>query len=100
MSFGLTHAFMRSAIAASISCVFAKGRLQYGIDMHGNHNIHCVPVHSGIPGNKIKDNGMAIKFAMVASRRIHGVGNNRSHLVLYCSASRCQLRRVGLPSNE
>ena len=43
---------------------------------------------------------MAINCAVVASRRIHGVGNDRSHPVLHCSASRFQLCRVGLPSNE
>jgi hypothetical protein len=48
-----------------------------GIGVRGDHNILCVFVHFGIYGNKIKDNRMAIKCAVVASRRIHGVGNDR-----------------------
>jgi hypothetical protein len=43
--------------------------------MRGVHNILCVPVHSGIPGNKVQNNRMAIKCAVVASRRSYGVGN-------------------------
>ena len=73
--------------------------IAYGIGMHGDHNILCVLVHSGIPGNKVQDNRMAIKRAVVASRRIYGVGNTRSHSVLHRAPSRCQLCRVGLPPN-
>jgi len=71
----------------------------YGIGMRGDHNILCVLVHSGIPGNKVQNNRVAIKCAMVASRRIHGVGYDRSHSILYCSSNGRLLCCVGLPPN-
>jgi hypothetical protein len=73
--------------------------IAYWNGVWGDHNILCVFVHSGIPGNKIKDNGMAIKCAVAASRRTYGLGNTRSHSVLHRAPSRCQLYRVGLPPN-
>jgi len=70
-----------------------------GSGVRWNHNIPCVPVRSGIPGNTIKDDGMAIKCAVAASPWTYGVGNSHSYTDLRCFPDWWQLCRMGIPSD-
>src|ERR1035437_8092911 len=71
----------------------------YGIGLRGNLNILLILVFSGSNRDKVKDNGMAIKCAMVASHSAHGIGHGNSHPVLRCNSDRCHLWYLGLSPN-
>ena len=71
----------------------------YGIGLRGNLNILLILVFSGSNRDKVKDNGMAIKCAMVASYSSHGIGYGNSHPVLRCSSDRCHLWYLGVSPN-
>ena len=71
----------------------------YGIGLRGNLNIHPILVCSGSNGDKVEDNSMAIKCAVVASHSPHGIGYGNSHPVLRCSSDRCHLWYLGVSPN-
>jgi|ERR1035438_9865471 hypothetical protein len=71
----------------------------YGIGLRGNLNILLILVFSGSNRDKVKDNGMAIKCAMVASYSSHGIGYGNSHPVLCSNSDRCHLWYLGLSPN-
>ena len=71
----------------------------YGIGLRGDLNILLILADSGGLRDRVKDNSMAIKCAVVASHSAHGTGYDNSHPVLRCNSDRRHLLYLGLSPN-
>ena len=71
----------------------------YGIGLRGDLNILLILADSGGLRDRVKDNSMAIKCAVVTSHSPHGIGYGNSHPVLRCSSDRCHLWYLGVSPN-